>query len=69
MNSQPLVSLNSTVNKGTLLGYVGSTGSSSGNHLHFDIRIDYGSGANDYIHYINPTDVFWNDISLVGIIY
>ena len=29
-----------TVRKGDVIGYVGSTGRSSGNHLHYEVRID-----------------------------
>ncbi|MDE5991750.1 MAG: peptidoglycan DD-metalloendopeptidase family protein [Oscillospiraceae bacterium] len=44
------VSYGDYVVKGQLLGYVGSTGDSTGNHLHFEVR-SYGTYANplDYI--------------------
>lgn len=44
------VSYGDHVVKGQLLGYVGSTGDSTGNHLHFEVR-SYGTYANplDYI--------------------
>ena len=36
--SAPPVALNQTVSKDTIIGYVGSTGDSTGNHLHFDVN-------------------------------
>jgi len=40
------------VEKGALIGYMGSTGLSTGNHVHFEIR----SGANDKEHAKNPRE-------------
>lgn len=45
-----VVSAGQTVKQGQLIGYVGSTGKSSGNHCHFEIR----SGNK----YIPPQNVF-----------
>ncbi|MEG2001121.1 MAG: peptidoglycan DD-metalloendopeptidase family protein [Evtepia sp.] len=49
MNSRA-VSVNATVQQGQVIGYVGTTGSSTGNHLHLEIR---RSGSR-----INPTSCF-----------
>ena len=37
MNSAPLVSYGQSVSQGTLLGYVGHTGNSDGDHLHLEV--------------------------------
>ncbi len=48
MSSFADLDVGDTVVKGQLIGFIGSTGQSSGNHLHFEVR-EYGS-------YRNPSD-------------
>lgn len=40
MNSAPVVSVGQNVSKEQVLGYVGSTGNSTGNHLHLEMKVN-----------------------------
>lgn len=45
-----------TVNQGTVIGYVGTTGSSTGNHLHFEVRIN--GNRTDPINYYSDKTLY-----------
>ena len=40
MRSRAIVNEGDTVTKGQVIGYVGTTGWSTGNHLHLELRIN-----------------------------
>lgn len=54
MKSVPIVKEGATVTKGQVIGYVGSTGRSTGPHLHFELRIN-GNRADALTLYPNLT--------------
>ena len=39
-NSTPPVSVGQSVSQGDVIGYVGTTGNSTGNHLHLELRVN-----------------------------
>ena len=54
MNSVAGIQVGQQVTGGkTVLGYVGSTGNSTGYHLHFEIRVN-GAHTNPIPKYVNP---------------
>ncbi|MDQ2086941.1 M23 family metallopeptidase [Herbivorax sp. ANBcel31] len=50
--SELLVNVGETVSKGDVIAHVGSTGRSTGNHLHFEIRVN--DTAIDPMEYLDP---------------
>ncbi len=57
MNSRSPIPQNSSVVKGQIVGYVGTTGESTGNHLHYEVRANQKYGSD-----INPSNYDLNSI-------
>ena len=55
-NNENLVSKGDSVNQGDVIARVGSTGRSSGPHLHFEVRLDDGSGEWHTYYQHKPID-------------
>lgn len=53
------VKVGQAVKKGDILGYMGTTGNSTGNHVHFEVRIN-GSTVNPYDYVFNGKTVDCN---------
>jgi murein DD-endopeptidase MepM/ murein hydrolase activator NlpD len=69
MYAPPAVSVGQEVAAGTVLGGIGSTGDSTGNHLHFAIwsyAVDDYVNPNDFMATYNPGDLVVGDPGLSG---
>ncbi len=61
---KPIVTEGQVVNKGDVIGYVGTTGNSTGNHLHFELRLN-GTRA-DILQLFPNTTFYMNGVSWKG---
>ncbi len=57
------------VTKGQALGIMGTTGNSTGVHLHIDINDEGKTGSFDIYDFVNPIDFFNDDIHFYGKVF
>ena len=62
------ISANTQVTKGQPIGKTGNTGTSSGEHLHFEVNDQNDTYPLSYTAYINPVDLF-EEVGLYGDVF